>query len=65
MLYAISNPPRYPTAQDIRSSLKKAKLTETELSVEHVEMLLNVLILDGKIEKVGSLPWMYEDIFFY
>lgn len=63
MLYAISNPPRYPTAQDIRSSLKKAKLTETELSVEHVEMLLNVLILDGKIEKVGSLPGMHDDIF--
>ncbi|XP_006459884.1 hypothetical protein AGABI2DRAFT_202311 [Agaricus bisporus var. bisporus H97] len=60
VLYAISNPPRYPTAQDIRSSLKKAKLTETELSVEHVEMLLNVLILDGKIEKLpafGTSMW--------
>lgn len=52
----------YPTAQHIRNSLKKARLTETELSVEHVEMLLNVLVLDGKIERVGSLP--ENDVFF-
>ncbi|KXN87880.1 putative DNA-directed RNA polymerase III subunit rpc6 [Leucoagaricus sp. SymC.cos] len=53
-LYAISNPPKYPSAQHIRNSLKKARLTETELSVEHVEMLLNVLVLDGKIEKLPA-----------
>ena len=52
-LYPISNPPKYPTAESIRNSLRKARLTETDLTVEHVEMLLNVLILDGKIEKVG------------
>ena len=51
-LYPISNPPKYPSAENIRNSLRKARLTETDLSVEHVEMLLNVLILDGKIEKV-------------
>ncbi|KAF9449903.1 hypothetical protein P691DRAFT_790160 [Macrolepiota fuliginosa MF-IS2] len=59
-LYAVSNPPKYPTAQHIRNSLKKARLTETELSVEHVEMLLNVLVLDGKIEKLpafGTAMW--------
>jgi hypothetical protein len=28
-------------------------LTDTELMVEHVEMLLNVLVLDGKIERVS------------
>lgn len=52
MLYPISNAPHYPTAEQIRNSLKKARLTETELTVEHVEMLLNVLVLDGKIERV-------------
>jgi len=52
-LYPISNPPKYPSAENIRNSLRKARLTETDLTVEHVEMLLNVLILDGKIEKVG------------
>jgi DNA-directed RNA polymerase III subunit RPC6 len=52
-LYPISNPPKYPSAESIRNSLRKARLTETDLTVEHVEMLLNVLILDGKIEKVG------------
>jgi len=61
-LYAPSKPMNYPTAQHIRNSLKKARLTETELSVEHVEMLLNVLVLDGKIERVGSLP--ENDVFF-
>lgn len=54
VLYPISNSPQYPSADNIRHSLKKARLTETELSVEHVEMLLNVLILDGKIEKLPS-----------
>ncbi|KAL9712478.1 34-kDa subunit of RNA polymerase III (C) [Leucoagaricus gongylophorus] len=60
VLYAPSNPPNYPTAQHIRNSLKKARLTETELSVEHVEMLLNVLVLDGKIERLpafGTSIW--------
>ncbi|PPQ77738.1 hypothetical protein CVT25_011173 [Psilocybe cyanescens] len=64
-LYPISNAPRYPTADSIRHSLRKARLTETDLSVEHVEMLLNVLILDGKIEKLpafGSALWNSEAI---
>jgi len=33
--------------------LSKSKITETELGVEHVEMLLRVLELDGDIEKVS------------
>ncbi|KAF8665701.1 hypothetical protein AX16_000153 [Volvariella volvacea WC 439] len=59
-LYALSNPPQYPTAQHIRNSLRQARITETDLSVEHVEMLLNVLVLDGEIEKLpafGSSLW--------
>lgn len=53
-LYPISNAPDYPSAQHIRNSLRKARLTETDLSVEHVEALLNVLVLDGKIEALPS-----------
>ncbi|KAJ2929733.1 hypothetical protein H1R20_g7374, partial [Candolleomyces eurysporus] len=59
-LYPISNAPEYPSAQSIRNSLRKARLTETDLSVEHVEALLNVLVLDGKIEKLpafGASLW--------
>jgi len=52
VLYPPSNAPAYPTAEQIRNALKKARLTDTELTVEHVEMVLNVLVLDGKIEKV-------------
>ncbi|PPQ95506.1 hypothetical protein CVT26_008534 [Gymnopilus dilepis] len=64
-LYPISNAPQYPTAESIRHSLRKARLTETDLSVEHVEMLLNVLVLDGKIEKIpafGSALWNTDAI---
>lgn len=61
MLYGISNSPEYPTAQHIRNSLRKARLTETDLSVEHVEMLLNVLILDGEIEKVSCSSLIYVE----
>ncbi|KAJ3537369.1 hypothetical protein NMY22_g5611 [Coprinellus aureogranulatus] len=53
-LYPISNQPEYPSAQSIRNSLRKARLTETDLSVEHVESLLNVLVLDGRIEALPS-----------
>ncbi|KAF9057373.1 RNA polymerase Rpc34 subunit-domain-containing protein [Panaeolus papilionaceus] len=65
LLYPISNAPKYPTADQIRTSLRKARLTETELTVEHVEMLLNVLVLDGKIEKLpafGSALWNTDAI---
>jgi len=61
VLYGISNSPEYPTAQHIRNSLRKARLTETDLSVEHVEMLLNVLILDGEIEKVSCSSLIYVE----
>ncbi|PCH34442.1 hypothetical protein WOLCODRAFT_61207, partial [Wolfiporia cocos MD-104 SS10] len=50
-LYPISSSPAHPTAQEILKFITKSKITETELAEEHVEMLLNVLILDGEIEK--------------
>lgn len=54
VLYSLKAHPNYPSAHDIKKSLRKARLTETELSVEHVEMLLNVLVLDGEIEKIPN-----------
>ncbi|KAI0943330.1 hypothetical protein AcW1_002518 [Taiwanofungus camphoratus] len=59
-LYPISAAPSYPTAQQILTFLSKSRITETQLSVDHVEMLLNVLVLDGEIEKVpafGAALW--------
>ncbi|GAW01858.1 RNA polymerase III subunit Rpc34 [Lentinula edodes] len=59
-LYPIAKAPKYPTAQQVRNALKQARLTETDLTVEHVEILLNVLVLDGEIEKLpafGSSLW--------
>ncbi|KAJ7095174.1 RNA polymerase Rpc34 subunit-domain-containing protein [Mycena belliarum] len=59
-LFPISNAPRYPTAAQVHNTLRQARLTETELSVEHVEMLLGVLVLDGEVEKLpafGASLW--------
>ncbi|KAF4574763.1 34-kDa subunit of RNA polymerase III (C) [Pleurotus pulmonarius] len=60
VLYSISKAPEYPTAQNVRTFLKQSRITETDLSVEHIEMLLNVLVLDGEIEKLpafGATLW--------
>ena len=54
LLYPISAAPPYPTASQVQAFLNKSRITETQLTVEHVEMLLNVLVLDGEIEKVRS-----------
>lgn len=56
LLYPISASPSYPTAQQLLAFLSKSRITETQLSVEHVEMLLNVLVLDGDVERVHSSP---------
>ncbi|KAH7925350.1 hypothetical protein BV22DRAFT_1011407 [Leucogyrophana mollusca] len=53
-LYAPSAAPAYPSAQQIQHFLSKSKITETQLGVEHVEMLLKVLELDGEIEKIPA-----------
>lgn len=51
-LFPVGSQPDYPTAQKIRSALQRVHLTDTDLSEEHVESLLNVLILDGEIERI-------------
>nr|VWP00844.1 Peroxisomal biogenesis factor [Ganoderma boninense] len=53
-LYPISAAPSYPTTQQVQTFLSKSRITETQLSAEHVEMLLNVLVLDGEIERVPA-----------
>ncbi|KAI8972446.1 RNA polymerase Rpc34 subunit-domain-containing protein [Trametes punicea] len=64
VLYPISAAPAYPTAQQVLTFLSKSRITETQLNVEHVEMLLNVLVLDGEIERVpafGAAMWDTSD----
>ncbi|TFK53165.1 hypothetical protein OE88DRAFT_1657064 [Heliocybe sulcata] len=53
-LYPISHAPAYPSAAQIQQFLSKSKITETQLSVDHVDMLLTVLVLDGEIEKLPA-----------
>ncbi|KAI0784041.1 RNA polymerase Rpc34 subunit-domain-containing protein [Abortiporus biennis] len=55
LLYQISNAPSYPSSQQIQQFLNKSRITETQLTVEHVEMLLGVLVLDGVVEKIPAM----------
>lgn len=52
-LFSISNAPSYPSSQHVLSFLEKSRITETQLTEAHVESLLNVLVLDGDVEKVS------------
>lgn len=61
-LYSISTAPSYPSAQQIQHFLSKSKITETQLGVEHVEMLLRVLELDGEIEKLPAFTASAWDV---
>ncbi|KAF7301461.1 RNA polymerase III subunit RPC34 [Mycena indigotica] len=59
-IYSISNAPQYPSASQIHKTLQQARLTQTDLTVEHIEILLEVLVLDGEIEKLpafGASLW--------
>ena len=59
-LFSISHPPAYPTSKMIHSWLQKSRLSEQELGVEHVEMLLDILVFDGEIERLpayGASMW--------
>ncbi|KZS96904.1 hypothetical protein SISNIDRAFT_406959 [Sistotremastrum niveocremeum HHB9708] len=59
-LYGISSAPAYPSASQVLSFLSRSRITDTELSLEHVEMLLNTLVYDGLVERVpayGSSLW--------
>ena len=38
---------------DMQDLLKRSGVTDTELTVEDVEILMEVLILDGKVEQVS------------
>lgn len=51
-LYPASAGIAYPNAKEVLSFLSKSRITETKFTEEHVEMLLNVLVLDGDVERV-------------
>lgn len=64
-VYPISNSPKYPDVHDILKFIKRANITQVELTVSEIESLLNVLVLDGEIEKLpatGSMLWDIDDI---
>ncbi|KAF8580645.1 hypothetical protein K439DRAFT_1636889, partial [Ramaria rubella] len=53
-LFPISQSSSYPTSKMIHNWLQKSRLSEQELGVEHVEMLLDVLVYDGEIERLPA-----------
>lgn len=68
-LYPVSAGISYPSAKEVLTFLTKSKITETQFTEEHVEMLLNVLVLDGDIERVRwclycSCIYMIEHILY-
>lgn len=63
-LFSISNSPSYPSSKHVLSFLEKSRITETQLTEAHVESLLNVLVLDGDVEKVG-LPYTNSSLASY
>lgn len=63
-LYPVSAGISYPSAKEVLIFLTKSKITETQFTEEHVEMLLNVLVLDGDIERLpafGASVWADDD----
>ncbi|EJD52044.1 hypothetical protein AURDEDRAFT_111548 [Auricularia subglabra TFB-10046 SS5] len=59
-LFPISQAPTYPSATNVLSFLTKSRITETELGIDHVESLLDVLVYDGLIERLpafGGISW--------
>lgn len=64
-LFPISQSSSYPTSKMIHNWLQKSRLSEQELGVEHVEMLLDTLIFDGEIERLpayGAGMWDMGDM---
>ncbi|KAI0267270.1 RNA polymerase Rpc34 subunit-domain-containing protein [Gloeopeniophorella convolvens] len=63
-LYPISAGIAYPDAKEVLNFLSKSRITETQFTEEHVEMLLNVLVLDGDVERLpafGITMWAADD----
>ncbi|KAF8500166.1 RNA polymerase Rpc34 subunit-domain-containing protein [Russula emetica] len=64
-LYPASAGISYPNAKEVLIFLSKSRITETQFTEEHVEMLLNVLVLDGDVERLpafGSSMWADNDM---
>ncbi|WFD00841.1 34-kDa subunit of RNA polymerase III (C) [Malassezia yamatoensis] len=55
-LYPASRTPDLPTASSVHRYLKAARITDTELELEHVVALLDLLVYDNHIEKIPVLP---------
>ncbi|MCO5585526.1 hypothetical protein L7F22_039459 [Adiantum nelumboides] len=51
-IYPASHINSLPTASTCLQFLKKSNITDTDLQVENVQSLLDVLVYDGKVEKI-------------
>ncbi|KAK2466513.1 hypothetical protein APHAL10511_002155 [Amanita phalloides] len=61
-IYPISNCPKYPNAKDILKFIKKANITQVDLTIQDIEALLRVLTLDGEIEKLPAVRGIFWDV---
>ncbi|KAH9962126.1 RNA polymerase Rpc34 subunit-domain-containing protein [Russula dissimulans] len=60
-LYPASAGLHYPNPKEVLAFLSKSKITETQFTEEHVEMLLNVLVLDGDVERLPAFGSMWAE----
>lgn len=52
--YPLAFVPYLPTANDVLEYMIEKKVLSTDLNVEHIEMVLNVLVWDGEIERIWA-----------
>ncbi|KAJ1020616.1 hypothetical protein NDA16_004009 [Ustilago loliicola] len=58
-LFPTTHTSQLPSANAVHSYLRSSGLTETELEVEHVVSLLDILVYDEQIEKIPVLPFSF------
>lgn len=59
-LYPASYTPSLPTAIDCQQWLSSSQIATTDLKVDDIQSLLDVLVYDGKIEKIPCFPRSIE-----
>ena len=58
-LFPTTHTSQLPSANTVHTYLRSSGLTETELELEHVVSLLDILVYDEQIEKIPVLPFAF------
>lgn len=61
-LFPTSHTSQLPSASQIHSYLRNSGLTETELELEHVVSLLDILVYDEQVEKIPVMSFSFGGV---